>query len=795
MLGIQFRKDYYLFDTKQKDSHWASRLITEFRHAMKPLVDPKRSAENKSYLYGTQKVDKYKKKFNKPDDLPFEFKPLAIFEKYRNILTAEREKAGIYLQLNSIDPSAKKEQEKDRKLLESRKQIEGIMNYTDLSIGRSPYNLMKDTDENGDKIFNGNVQQFDELGLDANDPKDVAHFFQNFFRLDAEIEAETICNYFVKLHDLPEYLKMWFDEILANKVLAGRVYADEYTFAPRYEILDPIEVGWIRGKRNDGKDAKAIMHNHNITVHDLLGRIGSDITQEQLLQIMEAVNFLNHTNYDGVVDAFSDGSLKYGECTNPIGYDELLQTKVGLGYIEWKSTDAEVTKEGYSQRGTFRRWVEDYNFKPSKTSNYHKKSLYYQKTYCAYFVPITSSTQWVFKFGPLFDMVTEGMEDEYSNFSFQIYVANGPSAVEIARPYIDNIHDAWFRFNWILNKAKPRGTRYNYDVIAKIATRMYKEQPGMTEGNAVLKVIKDYQEAIDDFYVQDDKKSGGGQNPHFDKPNGLDTAVKDFFEVIKTQQEEISDKLGINAAREAYSPSPNDGFKLQMQMLAQSRNATEYMSRMVMSVLHNYAKHTLSIVQDMIEFEGSKAYNFLKRAVGEQAIISLRALKKIPLHRYGIFVESFNTDLERQEIKQQAYAAVERKEIPYHVYLLIIHIDNYKKAAQILAYEKQKEEQKRREEQEKQNAAMLNLEREKHKLKLEEVSLKNQGELEKAKETNRGLLAVAQLNNQTKVDVKQMGIENEPAKNEDRTNNKIREKEANQRIEHNLPGSPVTAGV
>jgi hypothetical protein len=238
MLGIQFNKDYYEFDVAKKNQGWANRLITEFRLFMTPLVDSRRSATNKSYLYGTQSVEKYKKKFRKNGkDLPFDFTPLAVFEKYRNILTAEREKAGIYVQLNSLDPSAKKAKEKDRKLLEGRKQIEGIMNYTDLSIGRAPYNLMKDTDENGDKHFNGNVEQFDEMGLNPNDPKDISYFFQNFFRLDAEIEAETIVNYFVKLHELPEYLKLWFDEILANKAIAGRVYADEYSFTPSYEIL------------------------------------------------------------------------------------------------------------------------------------------------------------------------------------------------------------------------------------------------------------------------------------------------------------------------------------------------------------------------------------------------------------------------------------------------------------------------------------------------------------------------------------------------------------------------------
>jgi hypothetical protein len=66
--------------------------------------------------------------------------------------------------------------------------------------------------------------------------------------------------------------------------------------------------------------------------------------------------------------------------------------------------------------------------------------------------------------------------------------------------------------------------------------------------------------------------SGGGQNPHFDKPNGLDEMVKELWDVMMKEEDQIGTKLGVNAIREAYSPSPNDGYKLQMQALAQSRN-------------------------------------------------------------------------------------------------------------------------------------------------------------------------------------------------------------------------------
>lgn len=790
LYGFQFKKDFNELEPEKKDYAWADRLITQFRNFMEPLVDEQRARVNRSYLLGKQDMAKYRKKFVKPEEMPFDFMPLGIFEKTRDILTAERQKAGIYLQLNALDPTAQEERDYDKKLLENASFIESVLTYAQVSMGLPPYQIDKDKEVDGEKIAKGNISSFKELGLDANSPEDIAFFFQTHYRLDIEMDAEAAVNHFVLANELAEYISDWADDILAIKAIAGRAFANEITHAPDYKYILPENIRWIKGQRRDGKDAKAIMSVENITVAEFLAKAGSEITPDNVTQIIESVNFYNGTKYDGL--SFSTGAVSTPGCTNAVNYDSFLNMKIGACYIEWKTIDVDTTKVGLNSLGNYKAWTMPYEWKPAPDNDaYKKEQVWAVTTYKAHFITLSSSTQRLFKFGKLFDQVTYGPEDEYSSFSFQLYKQPGQSAVEVAIPFIDNIHDAWFRFCWILNKAKPKGTRYNYNVIAKIASKMTKEENGK---NDVLKVIKMFQDSIDDFYVNDslNPNVGGGQNPHFDKPNGLDETITKLYQVIKDQQEQISDKLGINAIREAYSPNPNDGYKLQMQTLAQSRNATEYLSRMIMSTLMNFAKHTLSIVSDMIEFKG-KSYSVIEKAIGFRAVDRLRSLKKVPLHKYGIFVESFNTDVERQQLKQEAQDAWQKGEISYHVYILVKSIDNFKKAAQILAYEKGKDIERKKQEQERI-----------HQQKLEEIQAASQGEqariaaekdmkMSVQQLTNQGLVEVAHINNDADYQIKKQSIDAEPMKAGVRAQAKIQADEAQARIKR---GEPVaTADV
>lgn len=781
LTGTKFIAEFYERDKSKKTKEWGDKMVSHLRTFLtNPIISKERMVENRKYLNSNQDMEKHKAKFRNADKLPFEFMPLSIAEKYRNILTAEREKSDIYINLNSIDPSIKDDKDYDLKLLKNKNNIESIMSYLQQSIGLPAYKLNEDKNEDGKKLSKGNLHQFSDMSLTAEDPDDIAFFFKTYYRLDVEIQAEEIINYFVKYKELKEFLKYWCDDIIAGKAISGRCFANEFTFMPDYKYLKPENVYAIKGVRRDFKDAKAILNEENVTVNDAIAAIGLELTEEELHYIMSGVNWRHNTAYDGI----DYGTYTYPEkCENSVGYNELMNMTIGLGYIEWKSVNNDSRKEGTSEIGNFRSLPIPPKQKV-ESANYKKVNNFYQTTYKCYYITLSSNQQRIYKFGELFDMATEGADDEYSNFSFLLYVQPGPSAIEVMKPHIDTIHDAYFRSLWVLNKTKPRGTRYNYNVIAKIATQMFKTE-GLSERKAVMKYVADLADSIDDFYVNDamNPNLGGGQNPHFDKPNGIDKVLFELYEVIKNEKMEIGDKLAINSIREAYSPSPNDGYKLQMQTLAQSRNATEYMSRMIMSQLENYAKHTLQIVQDLLHLYPKRAKRVLTRALGKEAVELMTNLDRIGLHKFGIFIDTFNTDIQRSQEKQNALQAWQDKEIDYQTYLLISSIDNWKRAAQILAYEKNKAVKIRQKEM-----VMIEEQRrltEEARANLNDQSTKLKGSIEMAvqKLANDGLANVSNINGAVEIKKKQMTIDAEPEKADVRTNAKIKEVNAKEEIE------------
>lgn len=720
--------EYTVVNPKEKNSQWADRLIADFRRSWDYLCNPTTAKLNMEYLLSSQSVAFVKDMFKNPDETKLKFARIAVVEKYRNILIAERDKAGISLGLNCIDPSVTDKSKKiDKELLANRKNIEALLSTLYQKIGEAPYKIKNEG-------FSGNIESFDEIGLNDEDDEDLNYFFENYWRLNMEIKGEIPIQYFVQYNELQSYLPKWCNDILAKKSVSMRTYVNQNTGAITYEYLAPETVKGIFGTRQDLKDSLCLGFEKNVTIHQLIRMIGNEFNPAtDFRELLNSVNYQFAQQYTGLEGR--TGNILCHDSTIPqpkiCSWSEFINYKLTIGYVEWKSIDADASKVGNSVHGNEKRFWIDYDAKVKEDGYYQKEVLYNEKTYCSYFVPTSSSSQKLFRFGPLYHQTVEGGEEEYSNFSIAGYREVGPPAIEVMRPYIDMIQQAWTKFEWMVRAAKPQGRTYNYESLVQIANKM------VTTGNNADKVnalMKTFQEGINDIYTIptiNGEKVGGGQNPYFNKPNGLDASAKDFLDTIIWCNEKLGSDFGINSIREAYSPSPNDGYKLQMATLAQSRNATEYMSMMLLSMMRHAGIQTTLMIQHIISYKAHLPYKFLVDAIGQDTVNAIEQ-SKFALHRFGIFISSFNTDMERQEMKQAAQQAYFNKEIDYATYMFLNSIDSYKKAGQRLAFEKKKAEKEkiRQVQQQQQNA--MQAEAQQHNNKMEEIDLtgklRNRGE-------------------------------------------------------------------
>lgn len=736
---------------EKKDAAWGDTVVTHLRQHMEPLVKSTDYWENMALMLGEQDMANVKALFKDPGSSGASFLAIAVMEKIRNVIISENENAGISINLKSIDPTATNKTQHDKELLANRKVIEVMLSQMQQSIGGPPFSLQNEKDGDGKSLFGGNVEMFDKMGLDDNSMEDLDYYFATYYRLRHEIAAEAPVNFFIKYNELAENIALYVNDILASKRLSAKVYVNEITGAIDYKYLCPASVNFVGGKRRDLNDAIAKNYEENISVGDFIKLVGADFDLKNDLEVLlQAANATNGTTYTGIIRN-ADTRVYAFETVDPNGavgtnmhcgsygtgnvcnYSSFLEMSVGVGYIEWKSINASTQKE------TQKNSIGNPSIFPAKadrnmtaTSMYNLVTRYTETTFKSYYLILGAGTQRLYKYGKLAYQMIEGAEDEYSSFSIVTYREKGKPAVKVAEPFIIMIQKAWAKFEHLVAAAKPPGRAYNYDSLVKIAQNMV---PELGEKQGIDMVMKMFFDGSNELYTapttEEGKITGGGNQSSFELPHGLSKTALDFKTIIDYAFSMINDQLGISNLRDGGQPDARDGYKLSMQALQYSHNATQYIRSMMMNFLDNIAKRTLSYTQDIIKFRSKNSipYKFMLQGLGDQVVNDM-SLLEVPLHRYGIFVEALNTKFEREEVKQMAGQALANKQIGYEQWLLISDIATPKKAVMILAYETKRKERIAAQQQQQQNQQAMEMQQQADAAKAQMQQAKTAGEIE-----------------------------------------------------------------
>ena len=113
-------------------------------------------------------------------------------------------------EIRAEDPTAVNEKKEDLERLKNRKIIEADRTELQTRVGMPPYKMPYDK-------FNGNVEEFDEMGLDERDPDDVNFYQKNYQRLWYEIGGQSLINNVLKqmiyfLHSVQNHFQQAFFE-------------------------------------------------------------------------------------------------------------------------------------------------------------------------------------------------------------------------------------------------------------------------------------------------------------------------------------------------------------------------------------------------------------------------------------------------------------------------------------------------------------------------------------------------------------------------------------------------------
>lgn len=710
----------------------ATRIVNYLRTCMVHIIDIKKAKINKQYLFGVQDMTEIKKMFKDPAKSGVNFHQFVIMEKIRNVLIEEDEENGIEFRLQSTDSLATNEKERDLELLSNRGWIEPLMTGVNQMMGLPPFNM------NNDKsLFNGNVDQFDKMGLDSNNKEDINYFFMQHYRLLHEMVGEEPINYFLKYNDMQDLLAAFYNDVIASKAITSRAFVNEVSGSQDIKYLAPENVRALPGQRRDYKDAVALEFVEKMTVMDMIKVIGSDFDFEtDMANLLAAVNGQGDLKYTGI----SEGKQQiFGTPGTTIPYSEFMKTYVSVGYIEWKEINAS-THLVWRSKGTGRLGLKPIAYgTPEKPDSIYKKDCrYYETTYKAYYLATGNLDCKLYKYGQLSYQQVSGAEDEYSNFSIMISQEYGKSAMEICIPFIDLLEKAMKKLEYMIVRAKPPGRMWSYESLLTMSKSMF---PGIPVNVAINKLMATFTDMSNEMYAiptVNGQPVGGGGAMNYDLPHGLSQNIKEFQGLAEWCEQKIMDKLGITALRAADNVNEKDGLGLQEKSTAYSQKATAYMPRMVSRMVKNIGIRILSFTQDIIEFgdKNTIPYKFLLQALGDNTMIELGHLKKVAFHRYNIFVEGIGSAADKREAAAIAQMALSKGDITLEQWLLFKSVSSPRKAIAVLAYQKKVNDRIKNQQQQQVQDGNMQLEQARHKNKMEEIN--TEGKLGIDREEVRG---------------------------------------------------------
>lgn len=776
---------YREVDPDKKNKKWADSCVGSMRQYWKPLIYPGRMRINKAYLYSQHSVDHIKSSFKDKKFLECtNFRPLGLLESIRNSLAEEMTKNPPRAEIKATDPTAISERKEDIQLLKNRNIVEKDISKYNAQVGLPPHKVDY-------KKFNGNAEEFDKMGLDANDPDDINFFEQNIQRLDYEIAGQAVIDNVMKNARFDEdTIKRFVDDNLAARVQCMQSYVDQLTGEIKFNYVYPETAYGIFGDANDGHDDICRGWQDSKTVMEWLQLVGNEFDFERdWRQLLWSINFSmgykytgfmrNNRQYDIVGSNFEEqfkNDFQVGEKLGPslIDWTIAYTYKIYVGYIEWNTAEATSTfKRNYSDENYAEVIPYSYELnEKEKTKGYYSESFYQQQWYRSYFIATTSISQWLYGYQKVYYQQLEGANDEYALGTCIYYRQEGMSAVEVVKEFIDMVELTWYKIKWLVFKSKPQEEEYLFNELIEAAKGLQNQFPqtgnqkntGLT--NQIQEVIQyEHENNVRvRFFPQVDGKTYPQVPVMPERKNGLDVLAIALQTIFEWAKKFIGEQIGWNPVRSGANPQSRESFRSTNAVLESSENSTGYFYRMIQYTKERLATSVLTYAQDIIQYPDSIPYKWLLKMIGNDDMINLSVLRKFCAHRYGMFIRDYNYAIDKKDIKDAASMALQQKEISFDQWFVVTQTEDPKQAAKLLAYQKLRQEKKLRQQ------AISDIQQQ-HNNKMQEIAAmgeledrKGQYLLQQAQITAQAVVQSAQIQSGGRENVKRISVAAEPEK-------------------------------
>lgn len=786
---VEILKD---INPNNRNADWYQKYITVLRMNWVNLVNPTRVRKNKQIILSMQDmskiIDSFKdKEFIKGTD----FTPLGIWNRMLNSMVEETMKAPPSVELKAEDSQAMSDRKEDILLLKQKHILENAVNTLGAKIG-DPAEFI------GADKFKGNVDEFERLGLDPNDPDDIIFYEQSGFqRLKYEIAGQNLINTIMKSNRFDEdTIRKFIIDILAVLVVCMQTYVDAITGEIKYRYIFPEEAWGLFGDSEDGSNDICKGWQKSQTVREWLGSVGNAFDWDRdWYKLLSAINYRSGFKYTGFIrngatfDAYGSVVLaeKAGvssfEQSSLIEWTQAYNFLVYTGYIEWNSVEATATYLAKKKGDEILPGQINFDTQLDKqeTKEYYKENYYQEQMYKSYYLATGFSSQFIYGFGKVYFQQLEGAFDEISKGTLMYYRYEGKSAAEISEPYIDFANLTFYRMKWIVYHSKPQKEQYFLPELIKLAKGLQRLYPQGTNKalptiDTILQQVIQFKREnfvdIRDFPEIDGRPVNMLPSTEGAK-GGVDNLAASLQAITSWCEMQIAEKIGLNDMRLGQQQNERQGYKQGILETQYSLNSTGYIYRMIQFMKQHIATTTCNYAQDIVRFKASLPYKYLLKLLGEDDFENLKLLGNFAQHRYGIFVSDYNANMERQRLMAAADKALDtgdgRGGISISQWGILMMQPDYKKGLRLLDFYKYKEAKKLRAQQ-LQDAAIA----QKNNLALEDakrktVELEGQLAIKKEQVLADGYKYQADKQYAAKIDTKQLQTQGETQKIQQKT--------------------------
>lgn len=795
-------------DPAKKTYGWASNCITSIRINGTALKNALQARENRAIMYSMQPLLKVKDSFDDEDfKKAVDWLPVPVLEPILNSIVEDMVKRPPKAELRAEDPTAMNEKKEDIDLLTNR----GILEKDRTELQQRAFGPDSQYKMPYDK-FNGNVEQFDKMGLDENDPDDVNFYEINYQRLWYEIGGQSLINNVLKTNQFDKStLRRLVKDIFWAKAICVQVLVDQVTGAIKNRYIDPQTAYGIFGESNDGKDDVARYWQDSVSPLEFMQMVGNDFDfQRDWKQLLWAINWCNNQKFTG----FIRGGVSYDCCSDSAWMDNMgcagvqnqnflnwtnaYKYKVFVGYVEWKTWEATSTKVINKNNPDYVEYV-DYQYELKKKQakeGYEKTSNLQQQWYCSYFLATSTITQYIYKFQKVYYQNISGANDEYSNGTLCYYQEEGKSAVEIAQVYLQLVNFCYYRMMWIIYKAKPDADEFIWEELTQLASTVKREFPQAGTNAVAPKIETVINDLIKQMrqkhvrirtYPRVDGKPQPIQPIERQGTGGIDPIAIAMQGILTWAEQQIASKIGINLMRIGANPPSRESNDSENRTLEASYATTGYFYRMIQYLKEHIAITTLNYSTDILQYKDSLPYKWIQQIMGNESFAALNALGKVSAHRFGIYIEDYNAEQDKQRLMQAADIALSQKTLTLTQWAIVCQSENPRLGFKILSYLELKAKKRERNQALQDMQIQDQMAQKQHDRLMEQLTFERETKVMVANIDANSFIASAQVNKESKINVQELKEAGAVPKEEAKTQGKIRHEQAKANIEAQQP--------